>query len=177
MGTQEDVLESMPPVPSNFLLHKSVPQLDLLSRCSAFVTHGGANSMHEALSLGVPMVVVPLFGDQLSNAASVARCGAGFAFHNPLTSLTPASLSAAIRDLLTPSPNNTFRIASAKMSEKLPAAGGVAVAADAIMEHADRFEAREVLKPLHTKQGETGAPERFWGVEILDALETCRSHE
>jgi hypothetical protein len=137
---QDDVLQDMPPVPANFVLRKTIPQLDILTRCSAFVTHGGANSMHEALIAGVPMVVVPLFADQPANADSVVGCGAGIAFHNPITSLTAAALSAALQDLSKPSPDNSYQLAVAKMSKKLSAAGGVAAAADAIMEHANHVK-------------------------------------
>merc|ERR1711957_1136919 len=68
LGAHEDSLENMPPTPSNFVLRDAVPQLEVLPLCDAFLTHAGANSMHEALSLGVPMVVVPVFGDQPVNA-------------------------------------------------------------------------------------------------------------
>lgn len=33
---------------------------EVLKRCHAFVTHGGNNSVHEALTFAVPMVVVPM---------------------------------------------------------------------------------------------------------------------
>ncbi|CAE8721084.1 unnamed protein product [Polarella glacialis] len=75
-GLCDDALEGLlHPVPSNFLVQATVPQLEVLKLCDAFVTHGGANSMHEALSFGVPLAVVPIFGDQPFNADSVARCG------------------------------------------------------------------------------------------------------
>jgi zeaxanthin glucosyltransferase len=40
------------------------PQLQLLERVDAFVTHGGANSVMEAMYAGTPLLVVPLSGDQ-----------------------------------------------------------------------------------------------------------------
>jgi zeaxanthin glucosyltransferase len=40
------------------------PQPQLLERVHAFVTHGGANSVMEAMVAGTPLLVVPLSGDQ-----------------------------------------------------------------------------------------------------------------
>ncbi|KDP35130.1 hypothetical protein JCGZ_10664 [Jatropha curcas] len=49
------------------------PQLEILSHKSVgcFITHCGWNSTLEALSLGVPMVAMPQWGDQLTNAKFV----------------------------------------------------------------------------------------------------------
>jgi MGT family glycosyltransferase len=46
------------------LLVPYAPQLELLERVSAFVTHGGANSVTEAMCAGTPLLIVPLSGDQ-----------------------------------------------------------------------------------------------------------------
>ncbi|ETN71001.1 glycosyltransferase family 28 protein [Necator americanus] len=47
------------------------------SRLSLFITHGGMNSMLEAMHHGKPMIVVPLFADQQMNAKTVERRGLG----------------------------------------------------------------------------------------------------
>src|SRR5918997_1079412 len=52
------------PHPDHVRLEAYVPQALLLPRCAAFITHGGFNSVKEALSEGVPMVVVPISADQ-----------------------------------------------------------------------------------------------------------------
>ncbi|KAM7510947.1 hypothetical protein LguiB_009822 [Lonicera macranthoides] len=51
------------------------PQLDVLSHkaTGSFVTHCGWNSILEALSLGVPMVAMPQWSDQFTNAKYVAN--------------------------------------------------------------------------------------------------------
>lgn len=63
--------------PPNVRLVDHVPQPLLLETVQLFVTHGGYNSVREALRAGVPMVVAPLFGDQLDNARKVAELGLG----------------------------------------------------------------------------------------------------
>lgn len=42
-----------------------------------FVTHGGMNSVSEALVFGTPMVVIPFVSDQPVNARCVEKLGAG----------------------------------------------------------------------------------------------------
>ncbi|XP_023052298.1 UDP-glucuronosyltransferase 2B4 isoform X2 [Piliocolobus tephrosceles] len=62
----------------NTQLHKWLPQNDLLGhpKTRAFITHGGANGIYEAIYHGVPMVGVPLFADQLDNIAHMKAKGA-----------------------------------------------------------------------------------------------------
>jgi hypothetical protein len=63
--------------PKNFIVEQSFPQLEVLQRTDVFVTPAGLNSVHEALWYGVPMVTIPQHFEQLHNAESVARGGAG----------------------------------------------------------------------------------------------------
>jgi len=63
--------------PENFIVEQSFPQLEVLQHTDIFVTPAGLNSVHEALWYGVPMVTVPQHFEQLHNAESVARGGAG----------------------------------------------------------------------------------------------------
>jgi UDP:flavonoid glycosyltransferase YjiC (YdhE family) len=59
------------------LLLKHAPQLQILQRTSIFITHGGLNSIKEALYYGVPMVVFPCWVDQPMNANRIAYHGLG----------------------------------------------------------------------------------------------------
>merc|ERR1719291_1496733 len=136
MGSRPDALEGLPPAPSNFFLRREVQQLEVLKRCSAFVTHGGANSMHEALAYGVPLAVVPIFGDQPTNADTVARIGAGVSFRNPLLTLSADSLSDSLGDIGGGLFLSTFRIAAQEASRSLAAADGVGGTADAVLDAA-----------------------------------------
>ena len=42
----------------SFIVCKDVPQLDILERCSLFITHCGMNSINEAVYYGCPMVCI-----------------------------------------------------------------------------------------------------------------------
>ena len=64
-------------VPSNVHIYKSVPQLDVLKIADVFVTHGGMNSVSEALVYGTPMVVIPFVSDQPVNARCIEKLGVG----------------------------------------------------------------------------------------------------
>jgi len=68
------------PVPSNALVRAYVPQLEILRRASAVITHGGANSVMEAIAYGVPLLVAPLCNDQFHQAHFIERAGIGRAF-------------------------------------------------------------------------------------------------
>lgn len=43
-------------IPSNIHNYKSVPQIEVLKQADVFVTHGGMNSVSEALVQGVPTI-------------------------------------------------------------------------------------------------------------------------
>uniref|UniRef100_A0A8C5XVI7 glucuronosyltransferase n=1 Tax=Microcebus murinus TaxID=30608 RepID=A0A8C5XVI7_MICMU len=62
----------------NTQLYKWLPQNDLLGhpKTKAFITHGGANGVYEAIYHGVPMVGIPLFADQPDNIAHMKAKGA-----------------------------------------------------------------------------------------------------
>ena len=53
------------------------PQLALLRRARLFITHGGANSVMEALACGVPLLISPLCNDQFHQAYFIERAGVG----------------------------------------------------------------------------------------------------
>lgn len=76
------------------------PQLALLRRAQAFVSHGGANSVMEALACGVPMLLAPFCNDQFHSAYFVERAGAGSRVD--LEQASVAELTAAIERLLRP---------------------------------------------------------------------------
>ena len=70
-------IEKLKDVPLNIHIYKSVPQLEVLNISDVFITHGGMNSISEALVYGVPMVVIPFVSDQPVNARCIEKLGAG----------------------------------------------------------------------------------------------------
>ena len=64
-------------IPENVLVKKWLPQNDLLAHpnLKVFVTHGGLLSTQEALYHGVPLVGVPINGDQMANMMRAERHG------------------------------------------------------------------------------------------------------
>ncbi|KAM3963660.1 UDP-glycosyltransferase UGT5-like isoform 1-T1 [Aphomia sociella] len=61
----------------NVLKVKWIPQYELLKqkKVLAFIGHGGLLGLTEAISVGKPMVVVPFYGDQPTNAAAAVAIG------------------------------------------------------------------------------------------------------
>lgn len=64
-------------LPENALFFSYVPQLAMLRRAAAFVTHGGANSVMEAIACGVPVAIAPLCNDQFHQRWFIERAGVG----------------------------------------------------------------------------------------------------
>ncbi|XP_073322704.1 UDP-glucuronosyltransferase 2A2-like isoform X1 [Pagrus major] len=62
---------------ANTRLFDWIPQNDLLGhpKTRAFITHGGTNGIYEAIYHGVPMVGIPLFGDQPDNMVHMKAKG------------------------------------------------------------------------------------------------------
>ncbi|XP_071977594.1 UDP-glucuronosyltransferase 1A1-like isoform X9 [Engystomops pustulosus] len=87
-------------VPSNLAnnthLVKWLPQNDLLAhpKARAFITHAGSHGIYEGICNAVPMVMLPLFGDQMDNAKRIESRGAGLTLN--VLDMTPEDLSDAL---------------------------------------------------------------------------------
>jgi len=64
--------ESFSRVKSNVFLLPYAPQMALLDKADIFISHGGLNSIKEAIMARVPLLVIPLTRDQPGNASRVA---------------------------------------------------------------------------------------------------------
>jgi MGT family glycosyltransferase len=80
--------------PEHVQAHAFVDQIGVLAQAQLFVTHGGMNSVSEALSHAVPMIVIPQAVDQHLVARQTANLGAAVVIeHN---SVSIESLAAAL---------------------------------------------------------------------------------
>jgi len=61
----------------NISVFRSVPQMALLPKVDLFISHGGNNSINEALASGKPIIVMPVGGEQGDNASRVIYLDVG----------------------------------------------------------------------------------------------------
>lgn len=128
-------LAALGDVPPNVEIHEHVAQLEVLAQASAFLTHGGMNSVSEALWFNVPLIVYPQHGDQHLVAGRVADLGAGVVMRPP--DVTPMRLAALVEQVLA---DGRFREGARTIGDSFRDAGGPARAADAILSTAWRAE-------------------------------------
>jgi len=58
-------------LPHNWKLVRRIKQMALLKKVDVFVSHGGVNSVREAMHFGVPVIVMPSEGDTLCAAEDI----------------------------------------------------------------------------------------------------------
>ncbi len=89
----------LPPDPGEHVrIVDFAPHELVLPRVRALVTHGGWGTVSRALRLGVPMVIIPLFGDQPAVAARAAELGV--AYHVPVRDATMEVIRDKVAALL-----------------------------------------------------------------------------
>ncbi|XP_015838775.2 UDP-glycosyltransferase UGT5 [Tribolium castaneum] len=90
----------LPEAPENVRIMNWLPQQDIIGHPNirAFVTHGGLLSTIEAVYYGIPIIGIPVFGDQKSNIA--AAVSNGYAIEVPLAELTEEKFSSALNEIL-----------------------------------------------------------------------------
>ena len=115
----------VPDPPPNVLVTPRVPQLALMPRLDAVVSHGGHNTVCEALAYGVPLVVAPIRDDQPTIAAQVEAAEAGLRVM--FRRVTADGLRSAIATALD---DPALRAGADRVRRSFAAAGGAAGAAD-----------------------------------------------
>lgn len=107
---------------SNVLICESVPQLEIMSCANIFIGHGGLGGIKEAISAGVPMVVIPFAHDQPFNARRVTHHGLGVAL-TPSTATVEAlrrSLQSVEKEVAFRNNVNKFRLLFSAMERNAP---------------------------------------------------------
>jgi zeaxanthin glucosyltransferase len=83
------------PVPEGWLVRGFLPQVTLLRHAVLAVTHGGNNSVTEAMTAGVPLLVLPFSTDQFAGAAAIETAGFGLSFDPNTVTAGEIRLAAA----------------------------------------------------------------------------------
>ena len=84
--------------PDNVHVHRFIAQEELLPRCDAVISHGGAGTMLGALAHGLPLLLLPQGADQHYNAERVVAAGAGLSVAP--AQATTATIARAVDTLL-----------------------------------------------------------------------------
>jgi len=111
--------------PPNVHVERWVSHEELLPRCAALVTTGGAATVLASLKAGVPLVVVPTFWDKSDNAQRVVEAGVGLRLAP--RHCTPERVRAAVMRLLE---EPEFRENAQRMARRFAEARGPALAAE-----------------------------------------------
>ena len=120
-------LSDLGPIPSNTIVVRSAPQIQLLKQASLCITHAGLNTALESLAHGVPMVAIPIGYDQPGVAARIAYHGAGELLE--IEDLTVESLSKTIQQIQT---NPGYREKARYFQNVISQTRGLDIAADVI---------------------------------------------
>lgn len=127
VGIMPDAASLIPPrlrSDSKFIIRQRSPQVKALTQADVFVTHAGAGSTQETLLAGVPSIIIPGFGDQLSNGEILVREGAGIMDWDPVdaySTMTPIKLKRAVLKCLY---NHTYRDNAQRLGQCCRQSGG-----------------------------------------------------
>jgi MGT family glycosyltransferase len=121
--------ERLGDLPGDPLVVRYAPQLEIVKRATAVITHAGLNTVLEALAEGVPLVCLPQGNDQPGVAARVAARRAGVVVSR--TRLTADRLRAAVRSVLE---DENYRQAARTVQAAMQQVDGPERAADVIEE-------------------------------------------
>ena len=117
------------PLPGEPIVVSYAPQLQLLKRAAAVITHAGLNTVLESLAEGVPLVAIPQGNDQPGVAARVAAKGVGIVIPN--RKLNVRRLRSAIKSVLE---ENSYREAARNLQSAIRQIDGLETAANIIEE-------------------------------------------
>ena len=120
---------SLKDIPANVEVGQMVPQLDILSQASVFITHAGMGGTGEAIYYGVPMIAIPQMEEQAITARQIEKLGLGVAFLDK-SAITSEALKTAIQKLLT---DPSYKAAAEQFSADMKTLGGAKASAEALL--------------------------------------------
>jgi len=135
-------LDDLGPIPSNTIVVRTAPQIELLKMAALCITHAGLNTVLEALAQGVPMVAIPIAYDQPGVAARIAHHYVGEFLD--LENLTPERLLQTIQTVLQ---NPNYGERARYFQEIIAQTRGLDVAADVIEQALQKTQ----TEPLNEK--------------------------
>ncbi|XP_069681761.1 UDP-glycosyltransferase UGT5-like isoform X4 [Periplaneta americana] len=107
--------DSLPGRPHNVKIAKWLPQFDVLNHPNirVFMSHGGLLGTIEAVHVGVPMVGIPMYGDQNLNIKMVETAGMGVMLH--YSDITKDNVLKALKTIL----DNSSYMENAKRTSRI----------------------------------------------------------
>jgi MGT family glycosyltransferase len=114
-------------LPGRPVVVRYAPQLELVKRAAAVITHAGLNTTLETLAEGVPLVAIPLGNDQPGVAARIAYRGAGIVISQ--RRLSVGALQTAVGTVLR---DERYRTAAREIQTAMQQIDGPGAAADVI---------------------------------------------
>lgn len=125
LGSPDASLDA--PVPENVIVVPFAPQLQLLDRASAVITHAGLNTTLESLARGLPLLCLPVTNDQPGIARRVEHLGAGI-----VLSPRKATARRIRRGLTTILDNVGIRERATSLQDQMNSRSGTHMAADIV---------------------------------------------
>lgn len=122
--------EDLGEIPENVTLMPFVPQLEVLSHASYFLTHAGMGSAMETLSFGVPCICTPTQGEQIANAMRLVELGVA-ADCLMKEQISVESLSKALEKLMS---DSGYSERAKACAERMKLDGGSEAAAEKIID-------------------------------------------
>lgn len=123
-------------LPGRPVVTKFAPQLELLAVSDVVITHGGLNTVLEALAEGKPMVVIPFAYDQPVIAARLKRLHVAEVL--PVMRLSAKRIQVAVTKVLS---DASYRHAAQELQSSLRSLRGSECAADIIEQRLDDYAA------------------------------------
>ncbi|CAG4992088.1 unnamed protein product [Colias eurytheme] len=114
--------DELPGKSSNIKIYKWLPQADLLKhpKVKLFITQGGIQSADETIDAAVPVIGIPMFGDQWYNVEKYVKHGVGLQID--LSDLTETTFETAVRRVIEDKSfkNNMIRLRSLMREHLVP---------------------------------------------------------